>query len=92
MKQLFKSVILWLNAIKTAKNNQGKTDLELKIEEAEQKHRETGKRYHVLTGTDDKFVVVDNAILATYNRMAKKRGVAKIDIVDLLKMSHYSTK
>lgn len=82
----------WYKAIVTAYRNQGKTALELKIEEAEQKHRETGKRYHVVPNTKDKLVVLDNSLIDAYNQRAKRMGGKKITIVDLLKMARYSTK
>lgn len=82
----------WIEAIKTARRNKNKTELELRIEEAEQKHRETGKRYHVLPTSGDKLVVVDNTVIDIYNKRAKHGGMKKITIVDLLKMANYSTK
>lgn len=82
----------WIEAIKTARSNKKKTELEIKIEEAEQKHRETGKRYHVLPTSSNKLVVVDNTVIDIYNKKAKNKGMKKITIVDLLKMANYSTK
>jgi len=82
----------WIDAIKTARRNKNKTELELRIEEAEQKHRENGKRYHVLPTSSNRLVVVDNTVIDVYNKRAKKTGTKKITIIDLLKMANYSTK
>lgn len=51
-------------------------------------HSVTKKRYHVLPISDTKLIVVDNSFLKYYN---KQKGVKKINIHDLLKMSYYST-
>lgn len=48
----------------------------------------TGKRYFVVPATDTSLMVVDNNYVKFYN---KQKGVKKIDIYDLIKMSYYAT-
>jgi len=54
-------------------------------------HRLTGKRYHVVPSGKHSLMVVDNTYLDFYNRQAKKHRKPTIDIMQLLKMSYYST-
>jgi len=56
---------------------------------ANQLHEQTGKRYHVVPGSNISFVVVDNSYVDLYNRQLPK--AKRINIDTLLKMSYYST-
>ncbi len=51
-------------------------------------HKMTKKRYHVVPLSDTKLTVVNNDYIKWYN---KHKGVKKITIHDLIKMSYYST-
>jgi hypothetical protein len=57
---------------------------------ADKLHKLTGKRYHVVPATKQSLMVVDNTFIDKYNKAAKGK-TKKITIVDLLKMSYYST-
>jgi hypothetical protein len=58
--------------------------------EANNLHKLTGKRYHVIALNNNKFKVVDNTFVDKYNKLIKGKN-RKITINDLLKMSYYST-
>jgi len=58
--------------------------------EANAKHKQTGKRYHVVPYDTKTLAVVDNSFIDNYNKAVKGKG-KKITIQDLLKMSYYST-
>ena len=55
-------------------------------------HKLTGKRYHVIPGANNKLMVVDNTFVDAYNKAARfKIGFKKLTIEKLLEMSYYST-
>lgn len=56
--------------------------------QADQAHKETGKRYFVVPATENRCMVVDNTYIKYYNR---QKGVKKINIHDLIKMAYYAT-
>ena len=59
--------------------------------QADKMHKLTGKRYHVVPKDESTCMVVDNTYIDHYNRAMKKVGGRKISIVELLRMSYYST-
>ena len=54
-------------------------------------HKQTGKRYHVVPRSATTLMVVDNTYIDAYNKIAKKQRQKQITIIDLLKMSYFST-
>jgi hypothetical protein len=85
MKNIKQSLIFWIKSIRN------KINFYFAKKKANQLHKLTGKRYHVLPRSDVKLMVVDNDFVNAYNKVAAKKGCKKINIYDLLKMSYYST-
>ena len=56
---------------------------------ADKLHGMTKKRYHIVPVSETKLTVVDNSYIKWHN---KQKGIKKINIHDLIKMSYYSTK
>jgi hypothetical protein len=57
---------------------------------ADKMHAKTGKRYHVVPKTKTSLMVVDNTYVDKYNKLVKGKA-KKITIIELCKMSYYST-
>ncbi len=57
---------------------------------ADNLHKTTGKRYHVIPNGSGGLMVVDNTFIDIYNKEAKGKA-QKITIDKLLKASYYST-
>lgn len=81
-------VIKWINYQYNSIINQ--INFWLKKRQAERLHKLTGKRYHVIPKDKYSLIVVDNTYVDKYNKFIKNKA-KKITILDLLKMSYYST-
>jgi hypothetical protein len=60
-----------------------------KVREAKRLNKLTGKRYFVVPATNHSLCVVDNTYIKLYN---KQKGVKKININDLIRMSYFATQ
>lgn len=85
MKKLWSKIVFEYNSIHNS------VSFYFAKRKANKWHKQTGKRYHVLPKDERSLMVVDNDYITAYNRVAKKRRAKQISIIDLLKMSYYST-
>lgn len=70
-----------------------KSDLELKIELADKKFKETGRQYFVMPfDGKKKYMLVHGAsFMESYNRKCKKTGAKKMSYIDMVNMCAYKT-
>ena len=86
MKPLFRFFTYWFNS------TLNHISFYYAKKKADNLHKLTGKRYHVVPKTQTSLMVVDNSYVDAYNKHAKHlKRFKKITILDLLKMSYYST-
>jgi len=83
MKKFIKWLVFEYNSIHNS------VSFWMKKREANRLHYLTGKRYHVIPRDDRRLQVVDNTFINAYNSQMPK--AKRITIVDLIKMSYYST-